>query len=321
MKLFLCLCLLLTLYFLKISGAPTINCAAVNALEFEEYILETSEENTCDDRLVCKFHCKDFVKHCKKTGYFDLTQRTNTNEDEETLYNLACNTRSFSTNSEESRIKIALRFNDLVVHYLNLETKQKHKMAEFRALMKKKRTDRYWSSKIIDWAAEKGLSEKMQEMFQALLRYKDGLRGFAKICSKLKLSKKQLKRRIKRYTDRQRNKAYTSTGVELLKDRSNAMVDMYVRYFIRKWDLSPEKEKIYALFNKLSADIEKRLIVQIKEKKVSYCQCLNFKRFFKKSTKKNLQIKYGFSEAFNLKNTKVLYVNWIKSYCQGKCKE
>jgi hypothetical protein len=329
MKLTALFFLVLSLTFLgcTFAGAPSVSCRSIQAiLEIEETTLdyeldaeleemETLQSNTCSDKFVCKYKCIH-ARKCRKTGFFDLTDRLKQYPDEQLAYDYVCNTRIFSYSGAESGEPVSMKFNNMVIEELNKQTNSRYTFADFKNKMSQDKTrfkGSFWCAKIITWAVSLGMKRDVDAV-KLLLLYKDGLRGFSKLCSQHNFSTSEVRIKLKELNEQKQKQ---SLGNKKRIIDSNSLVGVYKE--LAKINSNSRKK-----FMEFKSILDEVVINSIKKGNNWKCGCWEYKRFFAKlerKSKSDLINNYGFSPSFDLQNMKKTYNEWMVQSCTEKCKK
>jgi hypothetical protein len=302
------------------AGAPSVHCQTIQAvLEIEDTLdaeleeMETLQSNTCSDKFVCKYKCIH-ARKCRKTGFFDLTDRLKQNPDEQLAYDYVCNTRIFSYSGAEAGEPVSMKFNNMVIEELNKQTNSHHTFADFKNKMaqdKSRFKGSFWCAKMVDWAVSLGMKRDV-EVYRLLLLYKDGLRGFSKLCSQHKYSTSEIRIRLNELNEEKKKEAL---GKKTRIIDSNSLVGVYKK-------LSKFQTNSKLLFMELKARLDEVVITSIKSGNNWKCGCWEYKRFFAKmgqKSKTDLINNYGFSSSFDLQKMKKTYNDWMVQSCTQIC--
>eukprot|EP01080_Neovahlkampfia_damariscottae_P011377 gene11377-4544_t len=151
-----------------------------------EVAKKTAVTDGCVDKQVCQYDCRHLTNlDCSKateptTGFMDLTNRIKIDGNETTAYNYACKTGFFVAKPTAGDKDLQAQFQS------NLEKVTK---LSFNDLIKERPTAKQFLGHIdyqyLNWIQTRTgakVSKVQAEIVASLINFKDGLRGFAKLC-------------------------------------------------------------------------------------------------------------------------------------------
>ena len=271
------------------------------------------QKSKCVDRKVCGYNCNHLIK-CpvpieSTQEYLDFTKRVQKNIDEKKSYNWVCKNALFSGNNQKTS-KVSILFRKLIEGTTGKTEKDFSNENEDANETK-------YDELYLEWATKppQNLLQKQQsEVLLILDEYKNGLKGFTKICKENPEYTQTVDKKLTEYEE-EAQKAIN-------EQKGNSMANAFHQLKIISNQL-PKVASAYKqrLFDGLKNLIREKFIEIIKgSTQREYCMCSDYGRYFYHLHKLSIQQRQSNFGIQNL-NFSIFYLQSLKNTCSQKCSD